>query len=93
MPLTASGPLADHVVAFARRDGNDEAVVIVPRLTARLAQTAEGAIDWKGTSLELDGRRYRSVLTGDAVDGGPLAVETLLRRFPVGLWVTTPAKS
>jgi (1->4)-alpha-D-glucan 1-alpha-D-glucosylmutase len=94
VPLTASGPLAEHVLAFARRDGSDEAVVIVPRLTARLAQTTDGAIDWRGTSLELGGRRYRSVLTGETLDvTGPAPLASLLQRFPVGLWVTTAAKS
>jgi (1->4)-alpha-D-glucan 1-alpha-D-glucosylmutase len=97
VPLAASGPLAEHVVAFARRDGADEAVVIVPRLTAKLPRSTGAAssggdgIDWGATSLELEGKRYRSVFTGETLDGSSsVPVASLLQRFPVGLWVTTP---
>ncbi|HWO09777.1 MAG TPA: hypothetical protein VNN80_09870, partial [Polyangiaceae bacterium] len=63
-----------------------EAVVLVPRLTSRLARTPQGGIDWHGTTLELQGGRYRSLLTGDVFDGAaPLAVDRLLARFPVAL--------
>ena len=36
VPLAAVGARAEHVVAFARRDGREAAIVAVPRLTARL---------------------------------------------------------
>ena len=90
VPLMASGPLAEHVVAFARRDGADEAVVIVPRLTSKLARNAAGAVDWHGTTLELPGGRYTSPLTGETFDASaPLAVERVLERFPVALLAST----
>ena len=36
VPLAAVGARAEHVVAFARRDGRETAIVAVPRLAARL---------------------------------------------------------
>jgi (1->4)-alpha-D-glucan 1-alpha-D-glucosylmutase len=87
VPLSASGPLAEHVIAFARREGDDTAVVVAPRLTAKLPRTADGAIDWGGTGLELEGTPHRSVLTGDTVEGGRVELKALLQRFPVALWV------
>ena len=88
-PLTASGPLSEHVVAFARRDGADEAVVVVPRFTSKLDRTPGGAIDWRGTALELAGQRYRSLLTGEVLDAtAPIDLERLLHGFPVAVWVS-----
>ena len=88
VPLTAVGPLADHALAFARRDATHEAVVLVPRLTSRLARTPQGGMDWRGTTLELQAGRYRSLLTGEVFDGAaPLPLDRLLARFPVALLV------
>ena len=55
-PLEAEGLRKDHAFAFARQKERQWAVVIVPRLTARLAPKAEqlpfGAA-WEGTTLRL----------------------------------------
>jgi (1->4)-alpha-D-glucan 1-alpha-D-glucosylmutase len=85
IPLAAVGPLSEHVLAFARRDAVDEAVVLVPRLTSRLTRTADGRLDWRGTTIELRGGPYRSLLTGEAFAAGPLALEQLFAHFPVAL--------
>ncbi len=77
-PLTAHGPRADHVVAFARGGG---AVTVVPRLNLRLGG------DWQSTSLELPGGTWRDELTGEMQPGGVAPIAKLLARFPVALLV------
>ena len=73
--LAASGPAADRVVAFARV-GN--VVTVVPRWTLRPGGT-------ETTTLALPPGRWRNVLDGRAHDGAPVAVDELLREFPVAL--------
>jgi (1->4)-alpha-D-glucan 1-alpha-D-glucosylmutase len=81
VPLAAAGPLEDHVCAFLREHGEQQIVVAVPRLTARLlGEAPDGspygplqfrAGAWNGTVLLLPdrpGQRYRNVFTGEAVE-------------------------
>jgi len=75
-PLRASGPRADHAVAFARRG---EVAVVAPRLPLRL----DG--DWQDTTVELPPGRWRNVLTGGEVEAGERPIADLLARFPVAL--------
>ncbi len=75
-PLQAVGARASHVVAFSRRG---LVATIAPRLVWQLAG------DWADTTLELPPGHWRSVLTGDDVEGGPVPLRELLRRFPVAL--------
>jgi (1->4)-alpha-D-glucan 1-alpha-D-glucosylmutase len=75
-PLLASGPRADHAVAFAR---GGEVAVVVPRLPLRLG----GA--WQGTTVALPSGSWRDELTGEEVEGGERPVSELLARFPVAL--------
>jgi len=83
-PLNASGPAADHVVAFAR---SGSAITIVPRFTVRLGGS------WDGTRLALPAGRWRDEMTGEVHAGGRTAhqVARLLGRFPVALLVREPA--
>ena len=67
-PIAATGPMADHVFAFARRHEGRAAVVAVTRLPATLG-------DWAGTTLALPaGVSMRDVLTGRPIssDAGEL---------------------
>lgn len=54
IPLEVHGDRGDHVIAFARRHGDQWAVAIVPRLTLRLS---EGELwpstGWEATAVEL----------------------------------------
>ena len=77
-PLPVKGEAARHVVVFARSGG---AVTLVPRLVLRL----EVAGGWKDTGVALPDGRWENRLTGEEVDGGEVAVDTLLARFPVAL--------
>ncbi|WP_171162352.1 malto-oligosyltrehalose synthase [Streptomyces sp. I05A-00742] len=81
-PLTATGPAADHCVAFAR---SGEAVTVV----TRLARALDAAGGWRDTALTLPGGtdgggRWRELLTGRVCDGQVL-VGRLLHRYPVAL--------
>ena len=76
LPLAATGPRADHVVAYQRGDG---AVAVAPRLSTRVAD------GWGDTALALPVRPWRNLLTGDDLTGGDTPLGELLARFPVAL--------
>jgi len=77
-PLDVVGAKAKHVVAYLR--GND-VVTVVPRLTMLLAG------DWQRTTVLLPQGHWGNRLTGAAMEGGLVAVEELLKDFPVALLV------
>jgi (1->4)-alpha-D-glucan 1-alpha-D-glucosylmutase len=92
VPLEASGPRRDHVVAFARRHGRDWSVTVVPRLVA--AMTARGRLpvgpSWRDTTIGLPARapaRFGNVLSGNVVEArdGVLRVDTALRALPLAV--------
>jgi (1->4)-alpha-D-glucan 1-alpha-D-glucosylmutase len=76
-PLTASGPEADHVVAFGR---GEDVVVLATRLPARLAATG----GWSVTAMTLPPGSWVDRLSGSTYTGDvPLAV--LFADLPVAL--------
>jgi (1->4)-alpha-D-glucan 1-alpha-D-glucosylmutase len=97
--LAPAGRQADHVVAFARLDAADAAIVAVPRLTARLAgltgRFALGEAAWEQTWVALGDEQlagvYRDRFTGLRVssqrhDGAAaLPAAALFGHFPVAL--------
>ena len=100
LPLSASGPAADHVISFARRFENRWVMPVVPRQFHRLrsehAQTNRRAprADWKGTHLILpdaDGRPWRCELSGQVFEPNQrdeqlvLEIAPLLQVLPVAL--------
>jgi len=99
VPLLAGGEHADHVVAFARRDGSGVVIVAVPRLTARLTRLsgrwALGADVWQDTWLSLGdvalSGAYRDRFSGRRLiteprDGAPsFGAGALFDAFPVAL--------
>ena len=83
-PLTAKGPLANHVVAFLRRHESDALAVLVPRLPTGL--TPEGLAE---TSLALPARlELFSALEDDIVLGPHAALQQIWQRWPVALLST-----
>jgi (1->4)-alpha-D-glucan 1-alpha-D-glucosylmutase len=81
LPLTAAGSLEEHLIAFARELDDEQVVVAVPRLTARLLEEAPDSAHagrlrfragaWDDTALLLPGRpgqRYRDIFTGNTVE-------------------------
>lgn len=98
LPLSAAGRRADNVVAFARKHGEDEAVVVAGRFFARLGAGRSGPLrlsaeDWGDTSLaladKLSGARYRDLFTGAEFDvrpgGKTLPLAEVLSPLPVAL--------
>ncbi len=101
MPLAASGAHADSVVAFARKSGEAEAVVVAGRFYTRLGVGRGGPLwrggdrTWGNTTLMLDGRlarrRYRDAFTGAEFDAREawgvtsLRLAEVLGRLPVAL--------
>ena len=101
LPLAADGAGQDHVVAFARRQGANVLIVVVPRLTRRLLAPGRhlplGVETWGATRLRLpeslSGFGFRDLMTGDLLEpvgsGGALGlpVAQILRVCPVAwLW-------
>jgi (1->4)-alpha-D-glucan 1-alpha-D-glucosylmutase len=88
-PLTARGPAADHVVAFAR---SGQVVTVATRLPAGLRRRG----GWADTVLPMPSqpgaqpRAWRDVLT-ETVHAGPgLVLSRLTERLPVALLVPEP---
>jgi len=99
LPLSVEGEKANHVLAFARREGNSMAVSVAPRLIAQLGGDGTSSpLDpavWKDTRVVLppgiETSHGSNVLTGEAVGGEKsesgsfLSMRTLLAKFPVAL--------
>lgn len=99
-PAEVIGNCQGHVFGFARRHAGRSAVVVVPRLMARLAPNPgdlpTGADVWRDTSVVLPdgiaaGAAFRNVFTGERVasseDQGRavLPISAALAQFPVAL--------
>jgi (1->4)-alpha-D-glucan 1-alpha-D-glucosylmutase len=79
-PLTASGPKADHLIAYLR---SDSVAVLVPRWPLKLAA------NWAGTTVELPPATWTNILTQESWPGGTLRAQALFQRFPVALLIRT----
>lgn len=93
-PLAAGGLRAEHALAFARRTGKAEVIVIVGRLTARLCDAAREmptGLRWAETWLPATAGRFRDVLTGAEfatrdIDGASvLALDEIFATLPVAV--------
>ncbi len=106
LPLSADGPSATHLFAFARRLERTTAIVAVPRLIARLVVDPDrpltGSRTWAETRLilleDLDpSTRWRNLFTGEVLvadpsDGRPsLAAADLFAHFPIALLIAEPS--
>ena len=98
VPLEAAGRRADNVVAFARKAGDEEAVVVAGRFFTRLGVGREGPLRlgaeaWGDAALapgdQLAGSRWRDLFTGREFDtrGGEktLRLSEVLSPMPVAL--------
>jgi (1->4)-alpha-D-glucan 1-alpha-D-glucosylmutase len=98
-PLATQGVKAGHVCAFARQRGEEQVLVVVPRLVVGLTNGIERpplgddvwGDAWLALPAEAAGAQYRNVYTNeilvvserDAEPGLPLAL--ILGHFPVAL--------
>ncbi|MBG6237893.1 (1-_4)-alpha-D-glucan 1-alpha-D-glucosylmutase [Mycetocola sp. CAN_C7] len=79
LPVPAYGAQADHVVAFDRGG----AITVATRLPLGL----EAVGGWGDTTLEIAGRSWVDVLTGERCSGGSVKLADLLSTYPVALLV------
>lgn len=94
VPLEVSGGRREHVVAFARRSGDDWAIVVAPRFYARLAESAGlsteqppvGDTAWGDTVIHLPDDappNWCGVLAEGQLSGSELRLAEVLRKLPV----------
>jgi (1->4)-alpha-D-glucan 1-alpha-D-glucosylmutase len=96
LPLDGEGPLAEHVLGFARVGTDGVALTIVPRLLARrgIEGPPLGEPYWGDETRVLvppeTGPRLVNSLTGEhvTVDGGGLSLAQAFASFPVALLVS-----
>jgi (1->4)-alpha-D-glucan 1-alpha-D-glucosylmutase len=79
-PMTARGPAADHLVAFAR---SSAVMSLATRFSARLHR--EGG--WRDTTIDLPAGVWVDALSGAEHESGAIAVAEILRDAPVALLV------
>jgi (1->4)-alpha-D-glucan 1-alpha-D-glucosylmutase len=77
-PLTVSGAKSAHAVAYLRAG---RVATVVPRWPLKLNDS------WAGTTVALPEAGWANVLAGDAIAGGRVRMQALLRDFPVALLV------
>ncbi len=94
--LKTRGRFRDHIVAFARRLGQECALTIVPRFLTRLVQEGEDPLGkriWQDTEVILPREwpdTWHNLLTGRMVQGnGHLFVGEVFEDFPVALLVSS----
>jgi (1->4)-alpha-D-glucan 1-alpha-D-glucosylmutase len=77
-PLSFDGRKADHAMGFLRAG---KLATIVPRWPVKLGG------NWLNTAVNLPGDRWKNLLTGEALCGSRIPLETVLRHFPAALLV------
>jgi malto-oligosyltrehalose synthase len=98
-PIAARGELSEHIVAFARRAGNDAAIVVVPRLPGTLIADRDkpmlAADAWLGTSLDLPDLPLFDALHAAGAQEAQrnLALRDVFAALPVALFSTRPPPS
>lgn len=96
VPVEGAGPRSTNAVAFARRRGTQQAIVVAPRLVANLLEEQEtGADPWEGTYLVLPGGSggpaWRCAFTGVIHrteylrKSAILSLSSLFRELPLAL--------
>jgi len=97
--LATSGVAAAHVIAFARRHGNQTLVVLAPRLMAQLLQLQPvmplGSACWADTTVQTelpDGTALTHVLTGERIvtHQGRIVLAQALATWPMAAFLTEP---
>jgi (1->4)-alpha-D-glucan 1-alpha-D-glucosylmutase len=96
VPMTVEGPVAEHVLAFARVHGSQAAIVVVPRLAFDLLHGRDTPFVppelWRETVVRLPenigGRSFHNIFTDETVSAGAaIPVAEILGRFAVSILV------
>ena len=99
-PLEVEGPRAEHVLAFARQEGRESMITIVPRLPFALLPPGDGIlippVAWQATWVRLPvdiGGRFHDVVRGVPQDlsANRLPMGDALAIFPVALLIAVPS--
>jgi (1->4)-alpha-D-glucan 1-alpha-D-glucosylmutase len=91
IPLPATGPHSEHVVAFARGTGDHACIIVLPRLTTRLADSSPlptGHDVWGDTIIPLPEQlrgRWHNALTHETHAASALSVALLFESMPFAL--------
>jgi maltooligosyltrehalose synthase len=95
-PLLVEGPMAEHVIAYARRFGPTAIVTVVPRLPLTLMKGPDSivldATAWQGTFLRWSGSAavFDALLeTHLPVTKGTLSMAAVCKTVPVALLCAT----
>ncbi|MEH2290196.1 malto-oligosyltrehalose synthase [Nostoc sp.] len=95
LPLEVQGTYANHIIAFARREGNQTAIAIAPRFLTSLIQPGDNPIGlsvWQDTHLQLPSgtsQTWKNVLTQQPLQATEtLSIAAALADFPVALLVS-----
>ncbi|MCC5606814.1 malto-oligosyltrehalose synthase [Nostoc sp. CHAB 5834] len=96
LPLEIQGTYANHIIAFARREGNQTAIAIAPRFLTNLIQPGENPLGesiWKNTHLLLPpgtSSTWKNVLTQQPLQTTQtLSIGSALAHFPVALLISS----
>jgi len=91
-PLEGRGPLADRVIAFARRLGDQVAVVVVPRTASRLLHREQHFLfdvsAWADTVIASEPHDLINLLAAGRPTGALISVGQLFGEFPVALLIS-----
>jgi len=89
VPLEVRGPASDHLLAFMRKQGSREVVVLAGRFLAA-ESLGEGRF-WTGTEVpELSGRRVRDLLWDLREASGEFSLDAVLEPLPMALLERLP---
>ncbi len=94
IPLQAAGPKQDHLLGFARRNGRNWVLVMIPRLTVGITRPGMaplGVKTWGRSAVELPKSapaKWRNIITGEALRAGrggihSLPLAQIFASFPV----------
>lgn len=97
LPLQAQGPLAEHIVAFARHEGPSWAITIAPRFFTGLVEVGHYPLGnglWQDTRIILPGvtpAKWNDTISSHEVLAreGHIRVGEALEHLPVALLVST----
>ncbi|MEH2162741.1 MAG: malto-oligosyltrehalose synthase [Nostoc sp.] len=96
LPLEVEGTYANHIIAFARREGNQTAIAIAPRFLTSLIQPGDNPLGesvWQDTHLQLPSGTpltWTNLLTHQPLQTTEiLSIGSALAHFPVALLVST----
>lgn len=95
IPLTVTGKHKNNLIAFARKQGEEWCLVVVPRLLAQVVEQGELPIGqvWQDTAITLPAdapTQWKNLFGVEHVEGpSALAASDILASFPVALLTAT----